>query len=165
MMTTSKEPVLVVFDIDGTLGRLGPLTDSEMWSDRYLLAMPSYPNMVDLVKGYLRKRNVSVMFCTGRPTKWHGATWRWLNSKLGLSGSGQKATLVCRPEEVPTEKIPAFKLDAILQAIRRLGSRPSEAVLFDDDVNNLRLYETLRPMVRKLTLFKVDEGMISDWSL
>lgn len=165
MTTTSKEPVLVVFDIDGTLGKLGPLTDSEAWSDRYLLSMPSYANMIDLVKSYLKKRNVTLMFCTGRPVRWQSTTRRWLNSKLDLSQAPNRVTLVCRPDEKPTSGIPAFKLAEILQAIRRLGSRPAEAVIYDDDVNNLLLYETLKPMVRKLSIFKVDEGMISEWSL
>lgn len=162
---TSKEPVLVVFDIDGTLAQRGPRTVEEEWTDDYLLGLASYSNMVGIVRAYLKKRNVTVMFCTGRPVSLHSITRRWLASKIDLSQASQRVTLVCRPDETPVSGIPAFKLGEILQAIRRLGSNPAEAVIYDDDVNNLRLFETLKPMVRKLSIFKVDDGMISEWSL
>lgn len=162
---TSKEPTLAVFDIDGTLAEIGPRTEEEGYPVDYLLGLPSYSNMIGIVRSYLKKRNVSVMFCTGRPASTHGTTRRWLNSKLDLSQAPNRVTLVCRPDDTPASGIPAFKLAEILQAIRRLGSRPAEAVIYDDDVNNLRLFGALKPMVRKLSIFKVDEGMISEWSL
>lgn len=164
-MTTSKESILVVFDIDGTLAERGPRTDEAEWTDDYLFGLASYSNMIGIARAYLKKRNVSVLFCTGRPASIHSITRRWLNSKLDLSQAPNRVTLVCRPDNMPASGIPSFKLAEILQAIRRLGSKPAEAVIYDDDVHNLRLYETLKPMVRKLSIFKVDEGMISEWSL
>lgn len=159
-----KEPVLVVFDIDGTLAKIetGAI---DIYDPNYLFNLGTYPNMITIVRQYLRMKNAEILFCTGRPKRTFSATRRWLNKHLDLSSLDKRVGLVCRPDDSPESSIPTFKVSEILQAIRRLGSNPAEALIFDDDVQNLRLFETLKPMVRKLTLFKVTDGVVSDWSL
>ncbi len=159
-----KEPVLVVFDIDGTLAKNDPGA-LDINNENYLLRMPSYPNMLDLARKYLKMKNTEMLFCTGRPKITFSTTRRWLNKHLDLSSTDKRVGLVCRPDGTPESSIPTFKVSEILQAIRRMGSNPAEALIFDDDVHNLRLFETLKPMVRELKLFKVTDGVVSDWSL
>jgi len=156
---------LVVFDIDGTVAKIpeGPVVGDIFGEDR-VSGMAPIPNMVKVVKQYLAERGVEILFCTGRPKVIFGATWRWLNRHLGLARSGKRVALTCRPPEVPMERIAVYKLGAIMQAIRRLGGKP-EVLIFDDDIANLRMFETLRPSVSSLRLFKVEDGVFSQWSL
>jgi hypothetical protein len=160
----SKEPVLVVFDVDGTLAKPHN-PPSDMYDGTYLLGLESDRNMVAIAKHYMSMANVELLFCTGRPKRSYQPTWQWLNKTLGLASSGKRVSLVCRPDEEPESRIAAVKLHEIVQALRRIGSKPSEAFIYDDDLSNLRLFESLRPMVRHLHLFKVEDGVASAWSL
>lgn len=159
-----KQPILVVFDIDGTILKLREVGSvPDLFADDAIMSLKPYPNVIDLAKRYLKKENVTLLFCTGRPRRCQSATRRWLNKHVGLNTSGKRVTLVCRPDDTPESSIPTFKLSAIVQAVRRVGSKPSEAHIYDDDFANLRVFETLRPMVHSLQLFHANEGVISQW--
>jgi FMN phosphatase YigB (HAD superfamily) len=159
-----KQPVLAVFDVDGTLAKIGDPPD-DMYDGDYLMGLESERNMVAIVEHYMNMENVELMFCTGRPKRAYQPTWQWLNKTLGLAASGKRVSLVCRPNEEPESRIAAVKLHEIVQALRRIGSKPSEAFIYDDDLSNLRLFASLRPMVRHLHLFKVEDGIATAWSL
>ena len=162
-----KQPILVVFDIDGTLVNIRDVdvgTVSDIYADDALMRLTPYPNIVGLVKQYIERQNTTVLFCTGRPKRAHSVTRRWLNKHVGLNSSGKRVTLVCRPDDTPEANIPTFKLGEIVQAVRRVGSKPSEARIYDDEFPNLRVFETLRPMVHSLQLFHASDGVVSQWS-
>lgn len=159
-----KEPVLVVFDIDGTLAKGGEPAD-DIYEDERLLGLEPIPNMIAIAKRYAATNNVELMFCTGRPKRSFRATWQWLNKHLQIASSGKRVTLACRPDDVSEDRIAPYKLGEVVNAIRRVGSKPSEALVFDDDVMNLQMFETLRPMVHRLRLYKVEGGVASQWSL
>ena len=161
---TQKQPVLVVFDVDGTLAKSSD-PPKNPFDDAYLMSLESERNMVAIVQHYLKMDNVSLLFCTSRPKSSYRATWNWLNKTLGLTSSGRRVSLACRPDDEPCERIAACKLHEIVQAVRRIGSKPSEAYIYDDDLVNLRLFESLRPMVRQLNLFHVQDGVASSWRL
>ena len=163
-----KQPVLIVFDVDGTLAKAGTAPDQDAdqatW-ETYLSSLQPERNMVAIVQHYLKMTNVELMFCTSRPKSLFRVTWQWLNKTLGLAASGKRASLVCRPDDEPSSHVSAGKVSEVVQAIRRVGSRPAEAFIYDDDLQNLRLYESLRPLVATLRLFKVEAGVASEWSL
>lgn len=159
-----KKPVLVVFDVDGTLAKSeDPPTN--VYDHDFLMGLLPDRNMVAIVKHYMKMDNVELMFCTSRPKSVYQPTWQWLNKTLGLTASGKRVSLVCRPDDEPDSRVAAVKLHEIIQALRRIGSKPSEAFIYDDDLSNLRLFESLRSMVSNLYLFKVEDGVASAWSL
>jgi hypothetical protein len=161
-----KGPFVVVFDIDGTLAKVDDGTpESEIYNLTRLLSLKPWPNTMELLKRYMMMPNANITLCTGRPKSVAPATWRWLDKHLNLTGSGKSVTLSCRPDDVPESRIPAWKLSTVVQAIRRIGSKPSEALIFDDDLRNLQMFETLRDSVRVLKLFKVQDGVVSPWNL
>jgi hypothetical protein len=161
-----KEPVFVAFDIDGTFtGSSGVRLVGDRYSDARLEALPAIPNMVAIAKQYLATENVQLMFCTGRPKRSARVTWQWLNRHLQLSESGKVAILACRPDNISDDHIAMFKAIEYSQAIRRLGSKPSEALIFDSSVANLQMFATLRPMVHRLRLYKVEDGIATQWNL
>ena len=157
---------LAVFDIDGTLARIpdDDVIPDDIFDEDRVGAMVPVPNMIEVARQYVDKPNVEIVFCTGRPKRIFGVTWRWLNRHLGLARSGKRVTLVCRPPNVPPERIPVFKLAEVVQAIRRMGGKPDVAI-FDDDVLNLRMFETLQSRTADLRLFRVEDGVVSKWSL
>jgi hypothetical protein len=159
---SDKEPVLVVFDLDGTLAQDGP-EGGDIYDEQRLAALEPWPNMVAVVRRYIAMPNVAVMFCSGRPKARFRVTWDWLNRQVDLSGAGKSVTLALRPESIPEDRIAAYKLSEIVQAVRRLGSKPSEALVFDDDIQNLQMFEIIRPMVRRLRLYLVANGVASQW--
>jgi len=159
-----RTPTLVVFDIDGTLAKEGPEA-VDIYDDNRLAGLQAWPNMVAAAKRYISMQNVEMMFCSGRPQRSFRATWAWLNRHLGLTSSGKRITVSLRPDDVPEDRTATCKLGEIVQAIRRLGSKPSEALIFDDDVMNLQMFETIRPMVRRLRLYKVEHDVASQWNL
>ena len=163
-----KQAILVVFDVGGSLAKkcIAPASGAkqEAW-DAHFMALQEEPNMVAIVKHYLTFDNIELMFCTGRPKSSFRVTWQWLNKTLGLTASGKRVSLACRPDAEPLTNIPACKLSEIVQAIRRIGSRPAEVFIYDNNLSNLRLFESLRPMVANLRLFKVEGGVATAWSL
>ena len=162
-----KQPVLYCFDIDGTLAEHG--TEAlQMFEDSpdsiaALLALRAYPNIVQLITQAIAAPNATVMFCTGRPVSLYGPTWRWLNRHLRLADVGKRVSVVCRPEEVALGAIPQFKLSELVQAVRRV--RPVELRCYDDNVQNLRLFGTLRSLVKSLRLYRCEDGVVSAWCL
>ena len=162
-----KQPVLYCFDIDGTVAEHG--TEAlQMFEDSpdsitALLALRAYPNVVQLVMQAVAAPNATVMFCTGRPRSLYGPTWRWLNRHLRLADNGKAVSVVCRPEEVALAAIPQYKLSELVQAVRRV--RPVELRCYDDNVQNLRLFGTLAPMVKTLRLYRCEDGVASAWRL
>jgi len=158
------EPVLVVFDIDGTLAQEGPPA-SDTYADDRLLSLEPVKNMIAIAKKYIATEHVDIMFCTGRPKRSFRSTWQWLNKHLQLATSGKRIHVCCRPDDMPENRIADYKLGEIVQAVRRMGSKPSEALVFDDNVMNLQMFETIRPMVHRLRLYKVENGLASNWSL
>ena len=161
-MTEDREPVLVVFDIDGTLAKHGDPNDPDQYSEARLAALEPIPNMIAMARRYIKTPNVVVMFCSGRPKTRQRVTWDWLNHHVGMSG-GRAVTLTLRPESESEDRIAMYKLSEIIQAVRRMGSKPSEVVIFDDDIMNLQMFESVRPMVRRLKLYKVEDGLTSQW--
>lgn len=161
-----KGPFVVVFDIDGTLAQTDDGSREADWyeTDR-LMALKPWPNTIELVKRYMKMPNANITFCTGRPKSAASVTRRWLNKHFSLGSAGKRIVLTCRPDEIPESRIPAWKMGAIMQAIRLVGSKPAEALIFDDDLRNLQMFETLRDSVRVLKLFKVQDGVVSPWSL
>ena len=159
-----KSKVLVVFDVDGTLAKVEEDPPVDMYDRNYLAKLSPCHNMLSLVKRYMRMEKAELMFCTGRPKRAFTPTWQWLNRHLHLAASGKRVTLVCRPDEMDEAATPTFKLHEIVAALRRIGTKPFEALIYDDDLANLRLFESLRPMVQNLRLFKVEDGVASQWS-
>ena len=158
-----SEPVLVIFDIDGTLAVHGDISDPDIYNEERLAALEPIPNMIAMAKRYVKMSNVTVMFCSGRPKSTYGVTWDWLNRYLGLSASGKAVTLALRPEDISDDGISTYKMSEVFQAVRRAGSKPSEVVIYDDDIMNLQMFETIRPMVNRLRLYKVEGGIASQW--
>lgn len=157
-----KRPILCCFDIDGTLAEKMDPYDESMAS---LLSLRAHPNTVRLVASALALDHAEVMFCTGRSKSAYGATWRWLNRHLGIARIGKRVSLVCRPNETPLDAIPQFKLSELVQAIRRQPEKLAELRCYDDSVANLRLMQTLRPMVTQLRLFRVEDGVATAWTM
>lgn len=158
------QTVLHCFDVDGTVAEFnGQIFDASIDSRAALLSLRAYPNVVQLVTQAIAAPNSTVMFCTGRPTSLYGPTWRWLNRHLRLASSGKSVTVVCRPDEVSLSAIPQYKLGELVQAVRRV--QPAELRCYDDNVQNLRLMQTLRPMVKTLRLYRCEDGVVSAWSL
>lgn len=155
-----KRPILYCFDIDGTLAE--PMQQYEETPER-LLALRAHPNVVRLVASALALDNAEVMFCTGRSKNAYGATWRWLNRHLSLARLNKRVTLTCRPPETPLDAIPQFKLSELVQAIRRQPEKLAELRCYDDSVQNLRIFQTLRPMVTKLNLYRIEDGVATAW--
>lgn len=162
-----RQPVLHCFDIDGTVAEAdaygGKLFDGSADAAAMLALLRAYPNVVQLIKQAIAAPNTDVMFCTGRSRSLYGATWRWLNRHLRLTESGKRVSVVCRPDEVSLAAIPQYKLSELVQAVRRV--RPTELRCYDDDVQNLRLFGTLRPMVKTLRLFRCENGVATAWTL
>jgi hydroxymethylpyrimidine pyrophosphatase-like HAD family hydrolase len=153
-----KSPHLVVFDIDGTLAHSVEM-DARSESSR-----GAWPNVVTLARQYMERDHVHLMICTGRPKSSFSETWRWLNRHLQLGSSGKRVTLSCRPDDVPWEQIPSFKLHEILRAVRRIAA--VEVSLYDDDVRNLAVMGTLpKSLVRRLRLFRCTDGVVTPWEL
>ncbi len=159
-----KHSILVVFDVDGSLADCDE-SPNHNYDEKYLLSRPIHRNMAEVVRHYLKMPNVELVFITGRPKSVYRVTWQWLNKHLQLAASGKRVSLVCRPDSEPHEKIAACKLHEVVQAIRRVGSKPVEAFIYDDQLSNLRLFESLRPMVANLRLFKVEDDVATAWSL
>jgi hypothetical protein len=158
------QTVLHCFDIDGTVSEFsGQIFDESIDSHAAIMALRSYPNVVQLVTQTMAAPSATVMFCTGRPRSLYGPTWRWLNRHLRLSRSGKRVTVICRPDEVAVSAIPQYKLGELVQAVRRV--RPAELRCYDDNVQNLRLFQTLKPMVKTLRLYRCEDGVVSAWSL
>jgi hypothetical protein len=162
-----KRPALYCFDIDGTLagGDAGrrSFDDSETMTQE-LLDMRPYPNVLQLATQAIEAPNVEVMFCTGRVKRAYGVTWRWLNRHLSLSDADKRVTLVCRPDNIGLDGISQYKLGELVQAIRRQPEKLAELRCYDDWIGNLRLFETLRPMVSLLRLYRVEEGVVTLWN-
>jgi len=155
-------PILCCFDIDGTLSAKMDQYDESL---NNLLSLRPHPNSIRIVMAALTLDNAEVMFCTGRSKGAYGATWRWLNRHLGIAHLGKRVTLVCRPPETPLDAIPQYKLSEVVQAIRRQPEKLAELRCYDDSVQNLRLMQTLRPMVDKLRLYRVEDGVATAWAL
>lgn len=155
-----KLPILVVFDIDGTLARTVPST----MTDDEILACRPITNLVRLARKCIEAPQMEVMICTARPKRVFRPTWAWLNRHLGIGKAPRAVSVVCRPDDVPDTQVATYKLSEIVQAIRRMSSRPSQAWIYDDRVENLRLFQTLRSHVIELRLFLVDEGVATQWS-
>lgn len=157
-----KRPILCCFDIDGTLAeRMEPYDESPA----ALLALRPHPNCVRLVASALALDHAEVMFCTGRSKRAYGATWRWLNRHLGIARMNKRVSLVCRPPETPLDAIPQYKLAELVQAIRRQPQKLAELRCYDDSVANLRLMQTLRPIVTALRLYRVEDGIATAWTM
>jgi hypothetical protein len=107
--------------------------------------------------------NATLMFCTGRDRVFFGATWRWLNKHFGLAQSGKQITLACRPHRIPVEMTPHYKVGEITKAIRRHPEKLAELRCYDDNLSNLRVFQTLRPMVTTLRLFRCADGLATRW--
>lgn len=161
---TTKQPVLAIFGV-GPLTKTNGATPADRYADNHLTSLDPQRNMIAIVQHYMAMSNVELVFCTGRPKRAFRVTWQWLNKHLGLTASGKRVSLVCRDDSEPPEHTPTCKTHEIVQAIRRVGSKPAEAFVYDDDLQNLRLFESLRPMVRHLHLFKIDDGVATPWSL
>lgn len=159
-----KEPILVVFDIDGTIARQD-IPAPQVYQGNNVLSLTAWPNMKNLVRQYMLRDHVRLMFCTGRPASQYGVTWRWLNGLFHLGSSGKHVGLVCRPDEIPLEQTARYKLTEVTRAIRRLGSQPAGCVIYEDSIRNLQLLNTLKPMVRSLQMFIVDDGVATPWSM
>ena len=158
----AQDSILVVFDIDGTLAKIGPDDGADIYDEARLAALPPWDNVVAIAQRYMKDPKVVMMFCSGRPKGTYRVTWDWLNRLVGLS-RGKSVTLALRPEEVSEDRIAPYKLSEIVQAIRRLGSKPNEAIVFDDDVTNLQMFEVVRPTVRRLRLYRAEDGIVSQW--
>jgi hypothetical protein len=162
-----RQPVLHCFDIDGTVAEgnafEGKLFDGSADSHAAMLALRAYPNLVQLIRQTMAAPSATVMFCTGRPRSLYGPTWRWLNRHLRLAESGKAVSVVCRPDEVSLGAIPQYKLSELVQAVRRV--RPTELRCYDDNIQSLRLFGTLAPMVKTLRLFRCENGVATAWSL
>lgn len=161
------QPTLHCFDIDGTISEYGPykekMFDGTPDSPAAILAVRAYPNIVKVATQAIATADAEVMFCTGRPQSLYGPTWRWLNRHLRLADSGRRVSVVCRPEDVALSAIPQYKLSELVQAIRRV--RPVELRCYDDNLENLRLFGTLQPLVKTLRLFRCEEGVATSWRL
>jgi hypothetical protein len=162
-----QQPILVCFDVDGTLAIHSddPTLFDRSTDDGRLMRLRAQPNLVQIAMQYLADPNVEVMFCTGRAKSLYGVTWRWLNRYLNLAVSGKPVTLVCRPDDTALNAIPQFKLSELVQAIRRQPQKLAELRCYDDSVENLRLFQTLAPTVKRLRLYRVDDGVATQWSL
>jgi len=158
-----KLPTLIMFDIDGTLAQ--PIDFSEQTTDEHVLGARPIHNTIRLVAKFLCMPHMEVMFCTGRPKRMFRPTWAWLNRHLNLTTIGRPVPLICRPDELSPSQIPAYKLSEVLQALRRMSSRPPKAWIYDDSVANLRLFQTLRPFVGELRLYRVEDGIATQWSM
>lgn len=158
------QTVLHCFDIDGTLAEFSnQIFDESLDSRAAMLSLRAYPNVVQLVTQAIAAPNATVMFCTGRPRSLYGPTWRWLNRHLRLAESGKRVSVVCRPDEVTLAAIPQYKLGELVQEVRRV--RPTELRCYEDNVQNLRLFGTLRPMVKTLRLYRCEDGVVGAWSM
>lgn len=157
-----KRPILCCFDIDGTLCERMERYDE---AAEALLALRPHPNTIRLVAGALALDHAEVMFCTGRSKAAYGPTWRWLNRQLGIAHLNKRVSLVCRPAETPLDSIPQYKLSELVQAIRRQPEKLAELRCYDDTVANLRLMQTLRPLVTELRLYRVEDGVATAWVL
>lgn len=155
-----KRAILCCFGVDGTVSQHG---GDETASDEQLLQAKPYQNVLDVVAQAMQMPNAEVMFCSSRPKQLYGVTWRWLNCHLDLARAGRPVALVCRPPGLPVDAVPQYKLGEIVQAIRRQPEKLAELRCYDATIKSLRLMQTLRPMVSALRLYRVENGVASQW--
>jgi|GEM_PF-5841106 len=160
-----KARMLCCFDVDGTVVDGGGTSFSADLTYAQLMRMRPYPNIVRMVAQAIARDGTEVMFCTGRPKSMYGVTWRWLNRHLQLADAGKRTSLVCRPDETTLDAVPQYKLSELVQAIRRQPQKLAELRCYDDSIANLRLFQTLRPMVSKLRLYRCEDGVATLWTM
>lgn len=155
----TKRPILCCFGVDGTVSQ----GDGTAESHEQLLQTKPHQNVLDVVMQVMRMPNAEIMFCSARPKQLYGVTWRWLNRHLDLARAGRPVSLVCRPPELAIDAVPQYKLGEVVQAIRRQPEKLAELRCYDATVKTLRLMQTLRPMVSTLRLYRVENGLTSQW--
>ena len=138
--TFQKTPAYV-FDIDGTVADISQRKDKATREDGTIDWSAFYEGMendtpfawaVVMIRSFIKIDGLEIIFLTGRPEKYRGATDRWISKHIGLF----KYTLLMRPDN-------CFDQDSVLkQSIYQDKIEPKNSVLavFEDRSRNVEMF-------------------------
>lgn len=152
---------IVIFDLDGTVvedNDVHHLSD-EIQSVEFLKLRPN-ANVMRSVNMYMSDPNWTIIFLTGRlnsPNKRH-ATVEWLKTY-----TSKPFELIMRPANIAPNAISTWKLSELLKIVKSFPGT-NEIHLFEDNNETLALAkQLLSPMIIKLQLILVQDGVLSNW--
>jgi hypothetical protein len=148
---------LYIFDIDGTIAKddlKKKLTWQEFYTPEVLKDLPSYSNVVNLIRGLDVKESV-IVFLTGRKTSLEEVTYQWLAQQLGKT----TFRLLTRAEFIPYQGILPFKLSTIFRLQDEL--KPQHFHLFDNDLETLQALNLVYKDNREVSIYKCQEGLVT----
>lgn len=129
MRTNDKSETLVITDFDHTIATTG-----EDLEDKTIPQLEPVQVALNTAFAMMDKYATDTLYViTGRPVSQKPLVQEWLNQRL----SKQNTILICRPTDVPTNKVSEWKRKEVQRLIERPTLHVGRVVLFENNMETI----------------------------